>query len=315
MIGGWLDIFRFYCEERNKQYVNEQQAESVFALTIHINNKERERWIRLEEEFRAKKWEVTHSESRIKIMKIVNEYPYLRIYYQVLIEWKIKQSLHYFEQSWVEERVCLLKEEEGWWVLEDVLVETEGVDVCNHPLPLDGDYEIRNPNERRARYNRKKAVDYAERWWNDYNPKFQLFEVDCTNYVSQCLYAGGAPMKYSSDRAKGWWYKFETPSNWSFSWTVAHSLRWYLPTSRSGLRGIEVFSADQLEPGDIICYDFSGDGSWQHTTIVVAKDRSGSPLVNAHSSSSRHRMWEYKDSYAWTEKTAYKFYRILDQFE
>ena len=52
-------------------------------------------------------------------------------------------------------------------------------------------------------YNRLKAVQYAERWWNDHNPTFKKFDVDCTNYISQCLHAGGAPMRGYPNRGKG----------------------------------------------------------------------------------------------------------------
>lgn len=156
-------------------------------------------------------------------------------------------------------------------------------------------------------YDRLAAVKYAEHWWNSYNPAYQTFDVDCTNYVSQCLRAGGAPMYGSPNRSNGWWY---TGNNWSFSWAVAHSLRWYLSGSTAGLLGKEVESAMDLYPGDVICYDFSGDGRWDHTTIVTAKDAAGMPLVNAHTNNSRHRYWSYEDSAAWTPHIQYKFFQI-----
>ncbi|GBF12631.1 amidase domain-containing protein [Tepidibacillus infernus] len=165
-------------------------------------------------------------------------------------------------------------------------------------------------------YNRKKAAEYADRWWNSYNPRFRTFEVDCTNYVSQCLWAGGAPMTGLGQKGKGWWYQGNgnKSDRWSYSWAVAHSLRWYLQTSRTGLRAIEVKSPEQLTIGDVICYDFDGDGKWQHNTIVTAIDPIGMPLVNAHTVNSIKRNWAYKDSYAWTEKTQYKYFHIVDQF-
>ncbi|MCZ4150937.1 hypothetical protein BZG21_41870, partial [Escherichia coli] len=43
-------------------------------------------------------------------------------------------------------------------------------------------------------YRRDLAVAYADQWWNSINPAYEEFEVDCTNYVSQCLFAGGAPI-------------------------------------------------------------------------------------------------------------------------
>ena len=111
------------------------------------------------------------------------------------------------------------------------------------------------------------------------------------------------------NRATGWWYQ---GGNWSFSWSVAHSLRWHLSGSKDGLRGEERQSAKELEPGDVICYDFDGDGRWQHSTIVVAKDANGEPLVNAQSSNSRMRYWSYEDSTAWTPQITYKFFHIID---
>lgn len=158
-------------------------------------------------------------------------------------------------------------------------------------------------------YDRMKAVQYAELWWNSRNPEFPKVEDDCTNFISQCLLAGGAPMDVHAARDKGWWFRNKN-NNWSFSWTVAHSMRWYLSGSQAGLRGREMQTADQLFLGDVICYDFEGDGRWDHTTIVVAKDANNMPLVNAHTNDSRHRYWTYEDSAAWTPNCKYKFFRI-----
>jgi hypothetical protein len=160
----------------------------------------------------------------------------------------------------------------------------------------------------RYEYDRLAAVRYAETWWNDYNPAFKKFAVDCTNFISQCLYAGGIPMNGYPNRVKGWWMK---NGQWSHSWAVAHSFRWYLSGSRTGVRTIEKTSPDELVLGDIICYDFQGDGRFDHTTIVVAKDRKGMPLVNAHTTNSRMRYWSYEDSTAYTPNIQYKFFHIV----
>ncbi|MDL4840400.1 amidase domain-containing protein [Aquibacillus rhizosphaerae] len=175
------------------------------------------------------------------------------------------------------------------------------------PIPTIDPLQRENGPDQRFEYDRRTAVQYAERWWNDYNPDYKKFSVDCTNYVSQCLHAGGAPMKGAPNRGSGWWYEDNT---WSYSWAVAHSLRWYLSGSNQGLKGKELENAIDLLPGDIICYDFEGDGKWDHNTIVVDKDNDGMPLVNAHTNNSRHRYWSYEDSYAWTSECKYKFFRI-----
>lgn len=171
------------------------------------------------------------------------------------------------------------------------------------------------PGAREVRYRREEAAAYADRWWKDGNPEFEIFEVDCTNYVSQCLFAGGAPINYTGKRETGWWYKGYngTQEWWSFSWAVSDSLERYLSAQRSsGLRAEAVERPDQLSLGDVIQYDWDGNGHYQHSTIVTAFDAEGMPLVNARTVSSRHRYWDYRDSYAWTDRTAYRFFHIND---
>ncbi|MFB9325744.1 amidase domain-containing protein [Paenibacillus aurantiacus] len=170
---------------------------------------------------------------------------------------------------------------------------------------------------RGIRYRRDLAAEYADRWWNEANPAYENFEVNCTNYVSQCLFAGQAPMNYTGKRDSGWWYKGRAGGreSWSYSWAVSNALHTYLGASRRvGTRAIAVESASELALGDVIMYDWSGDGRFQHSTIVTAFDASGMPLVNANTVPSRHRYWDYKDSYAWTEQTRYRFFHIADEF-
>ncbi len=155
-------------------------------------------------------------------------------------------------------------------------------------------------------YNREAAVRYAHQWWNSYNPAFPSFSVDCTNFVSQCLLAGGAPMRGYPGRENGWWIR---GGAWSFSWSVAHSLRWYLEGSRSGLKAARKQSPEMLLPGDVIIYDFTGDGRMDHAAIVVSK-QNGIPLVNAHTANSRNRHWSYTTSTAYTAGIRYYFFHI-----
>lgn len=320
MESNWQEIFTFYAEDRNRQYVSPRLAASIESMTNGVEAREKQRWVRIQDELSHRDARILKADSQYKVTRVVEESPHVHVYYTVHIQWQLEQRGHQYEQEWIEQRACFLKEDQGWWVLKDDLLSTEPQEpieqeaLSSFMTYNDSDFWISNPNERRVQYDRGKAVQYAEKWWNAYNPQFEKFEVDCTNFISQCLWAGNAPMKHSSARNKGWWYKFTNPAKWSFSWSVAHSLRWYLSNSRSGMRATEVFAADQLEPGDVICYDFNGDGRWQHNTIVVAKDGVGMPLVNAHTTNSRHRYWNYTDSYAWTEQIAYKFFRIVNQF-
>lgn len=156
-------------------------------------------------------------------------------------------------------------------------------------------------------YNREIAVNYAEKWWNGRNQKFPTFQDDCSNFISQCLYAGGFPMTSSRDRTKGWW---QNGISWSFSWSVAHAFMLYLESSPYTKKVPDV---KMLELGDIICLDFEGDGRFNHSLIITDFDEKNEPLVNAHSYDSQHRNWRYLDSSAYTPKIQYKFFHILSQ--
>lgn len=64
-------------------------------------------------------------------------------------------------------------------------------------------------------YDRNSAVAYARKWALSRNDKYYNYDNiggDCTNFVSQSLYASGMKMNYSE---LGWYYKdanTKTPS-------------------------------------------------------------------------------------------------------
>jgi hypothetical protein len=70
----------------------------------------------------------------------------------------------------------------------------------------------------------------------------------------------------------------------------------------------------KLAIGDVISYDWDGNGHYQHSAIVTKIDANGMPLVTAHTSNSNNRLWDYRDSYAWSSKTQYRFSHMPDQF-
>lgn len=227
--------------------------------------------------------------------------------YGVVLQHVIRQQGRLYMEEQLQERRAVMENGE---VIDDYLLHLDGNlknENWQHPK-LNTDYGMRQNVP--YSYNRLEVVKYAERWWNSYNPAYRHFHVDCTNFVSQCMRAGGAPMTGQPDRSRGWWYAGRN-DQWSYSWAVAHSLRWYLSGSNKGLQAKEVATPEELLRGDVICYDFDGDGHWQHNTIVVAKDAYNMPLVNAHTTNSRMRYWSYEDSTAWTENIKYKFFHIL----
>jgi hypothetical protein len=147
-------------------------------------------------------------------------------------------------------------------------------------------------------YNRIEAARYAIRYSQKPNHEYRYFKSfgdgggDCSNFISQCLLAGGAPMDFGG--ASPWWYKKSGYSNknydkWSLSWSVAHSLYLCLRTRNkrnlAGLQGIEVNDLDQLEIGDIIQYE-NAEKKVYHSAIItnfIFNGRFKEPLVSQHS--------------------------------
>lgn len=205
-----------------------------------------------------------------------------------------RQLWHFDEADWV-----LVKAEEtsdGRSFQED---RTTPANVEEPRLPDDW-------RKKSAKYDRIRATRYADVWWDGSNPRYPKLSDDCTNFISQCLYAGGIPMTKQGDKVNGWWIDAKA-SNWSYSWTTSHALFQYV---RKSLGGELVQNASELKMGDLIFYDWDGRGRYHHSTIVTDFDDAGDPLVNAHTDASFHRPYTYFDSRAWTSSTRYAFVHI-----
>lgn len=147
---------------------------------------------------------------------------------------------------------------------------------------------------RENKYSRDAAVNYALTYALKPNPSYRYFPLindasgDCANFLSQCLRAGHAPMSYMQGHT--WWYNNKGTQNtkddtWSFSWTVANSLYWYLRVNQAKnspfVKGLEVQNPSELELGDLIFFE-DNKGAIFHSTIVTGFS-AGSPLVSHHS--------------------------------
>ena len=219
--------------------------------------------------------------------------------YQVHLQYLIKQQDAFFMEEEIEDREARFQND---LLKSDVEVEPiiDGIDMS---------HLVEEGTERLAyTYDRRRAVQYAERWWNEFNPAYNRFTDDCTNFISQCLHAGGIPMWGSPNKAKGWWMRGKS---WSYSWTSAQGF-YSLMKKNGGIQTKKVANPQELNLGDIICIDFEGNGRFDHSLMVTAKDANGMPLVNAHTTNSRHRYWSYEDSSRYTPNIVYKFFAILD---
>ncbi len=140
-------------------------------------------------------------------------------------------------------------------------------------------------------YDRAAAVHYAHAWAYGRNPRFYDYEAiggDCTNFASQCLYAGSRIMDYTE--TFGWYYI--DANRKAPAWTGVEYLFNYLTRTRAAVgpaaRDTSIF---ELLPGDIVQLSFDA-ARWAHSPVVVAV---GEPrgyetvLVAAHSYDADYR--------------------------
>ena len=118
-------------------------------------------------------------------------------------------------------------------------------------------------------YNRNKAVTYAEKWAGARNPNYYNYEYlggDCTNFISQCIFAGTGIMNYN--KSNGWYYI--SANDKSHSWTGVEFLYNFLINNKSvGPFGKDV-TRNEINIGDVIQLSFDGK-KFGHTLIVVNK--------------------------------------------
>ena len=126
--------------------------------------------------------------------------------------------------------------------------------------------------------NVKAEIEYARRWAFFYFFAYYNFENiggDCTNFISQCLYAGGAVMNYTKDT--GWYYN--SPSDRAAAWTgVEQFYRFIVTNTGTGPFG-SVVALEQAAAGDVI--QLSTNGRFHHSLLVIDV-RQGVPYVAAH---------------------------------
>ena len=161
-------------------------------------------------------------------------------------------------------------------------------------------------------YRRLNAVLYAHHWAYGRNPRFYDYEElggDCTNFASQCVYAGAGVMNYTP--VYGWYYI--DPDNKAPAWTGVEYFYSFLTRPQISL-GPVARETDDLrlaQPGDVIQLRFSGP-VFQHSPVVVQTSPDGSAdkiLLAAHSSDAD---WRPLSSY---EYEAYRVLHILGFYD
>jgi hypothetical protein len=136
-------------------------------------------------------------------------------------------------------------------------------------------------------YSSDTAIAYARRWSKSRNPKYADFDLmggDCTNFISQCLHAGGFTMNFTP--VTGWY--FNSLSSRSPSWSGVEQLYAFIVSNRgSGVRGRRG-GVSQVQPGDVIQLSFDGV-NFVHSLFVTDITSNGDPLICTHTYDSDSR--------------------------
>lgn len=123
-------------------------------------------------------------------------------------------------------------------------------------------------------YNRSHAVEYAQKWALSRNPLFTDFTGqggNCTNFVSQCIFAGCGVMNFTP--TFGWYYR--SPNDRAPAWTGVEELYRFLsgdPNFVAANGGAGPYASDaqtsrMIEAGDVV--QLADDtGSFYHSLFI-----------------------------------------------
>lgn len=128
-------------------------------------------------------------------------------------------------------------------------------------------------------YDRIKAVNYAKTWALRRNPNYYDFSSlggDCTNFCSQCLYAGSSIMNYTP--VIGWYYI--SINNRAPAWSGVNEFYNFLINNNGVGPFGEVCNLSDLEVGDFI--ELGNEFGFYHC-LFVSGFSGNIPLVCSHS--------------------------------
>lgn len=137
-------------------------------------------------------------------------------------------------------------------------------------------------------YHKAAGGTVYEQYYNSAYPNYNASGGDCTNYTSQCIYAGGMPMVKGTAYGRDGWF-FTSASNRSGTWTFAPYLRDWMAEHRGKL---VTASDDTVYIGSPVFYNDS------HATFCVGRNSAGVPIINSHNKDWYHAKWNYYNAAA-----------------
>lgn len=127
-------------------------------------------------------------------------------------------------------------------------------------------------------------IRYAKQWAYSRNPAYYNFDAiggDCTNFVSQCLYAGGAVMNDTRDT--GWYYA--SLHNRAAAWTGVSYFYQFMTRNKSIGPFAAVIPLTKVQAGDVI--QLGSQSQFYHSLFVVDV-QNGMPYIATHTRDAFH---------------------------
>ncbi len=129
------------------------------------------------------------------------------------------------------------------------------------------------------------GIRYAEKWAFSRNPAYYDFENDggdCTNFISQCIYAEGAAMNFTPDIG---WY-FNSSYDRAAAWSGVESFYRFITNNRGAGPFGKIVTLSETAAGDVI--QLGRNGRYYHS-LYVLEIRNGMPFIAAHSENALYR--------------------------
>jgi hypothetical protein len=191
----------------------------------------------------------------------------------------------------ISHKLLLIEDGTGWWISYDAYqdiftMQIEGRSENEIFSTIEGNIinqkrgvEFPSPKEHIATplnfinftYNRTAAVNYANTWKNGINPNHWQESQDCTNFVSQSVYAGtNQVMSTPNDYYNKWYFDSYTKTG-SYPWINVGGFYNFLTTNTG--RGPVGYNSGSymcyLGGGDVVVMQYTS-GGWRHAVLVTS---------------------------------------------